>query len=155
MGRYLAGVAAALLLTAAALFWWQSRSQAAGEERPPVMPVSATAAIEVPPDGDADAMGDAPPMPPGASPQSREQRRFARYDRNRDGIITRTEMLSTRTKAFKALDTDGNNLLSFEEWAVATGDRFAAADANRDGKVTPPEFAATAPKEKPKTKCRC
>ncbi|RVT43118.1 EF-hand domain-containing protein [Sphingobium algorifonticola] len=155
MGRYLAGVVAAMLLTAAGLFWWQSRSQAAAEERPPASPVSATAAIEIPPDGEADAMGDAPPMPPGATPQSREQRRFARYDRNRDGIITRIEMLSTRTNAFRALDTDGNNLLSFEEWAVATGDRFAAADANRDGKVTPPEFAATAPKEKPKAKCRC
>ncbi len=64
-------------------------------------------------------------------------------------------MLSSRTKAFKALDSDGNNLLSFEEWAAATGDRFAAADANKDGKVTPPEFAATAPKPKPKPACRC
>lgn len=154
MGRYLAGVAAALLLTAAALFWWQSRSQAAAEAQPKPAPV-AMIVDDTPPEGDENAFGAAPPMPASASPVSREQRRFARYDRNRDGIITRVEMLSSRTKAFKALDTDHDNLLSFEEWAIATGERYAAADANKDGKVTPPEFAATAPKVKPKAACRC
>lgn len=154
MGRYLAGIAAGLLLTAAVLFWWQSKTQAAAEAAPRPMPVAAVVDDTLP-EGDENAFGAAPPMPASASPASREQRRFARYDRNRDGIITRPEMLSSRTKAFKALDTDGNNLLSFEEWAAATGDRFAAADANKDGKVTPPEFAATAPKPKPKPACRC
>lgn len=154
MGRYLAGIAAGLLLTASALFWWQSRSQAAAEGQPKPMPVAAVVDDSLP-EGDENAFGAAPPMPASASPASREQRRFARYDRNRDGIITRQEMLSTRTKAFKALDKDGDNLLSFEEWAVATGERYAAADTNKDGKVTPPEFAATAPKVKPKAACRC
>ena len=84
-----------------------------------------------------------------------EQRRFARYDRNRDGIITRDEMLSTRSKAFKTLDKDGNNLLSFEEWAAATADRFVEADGDRDGRVTPAEFAKTAPPPRPAAKCRC
>jgi hypothetical protein len=33
-------------------------------------------------------------------------------------------MLSTRTDAFRDLDKDGNNLLTFEEWAVTTVERF-------------------------------
>ena len=64
-------------------------------------------------------------------------------------------MLGSRVKAFKALDKDKDNLLSFEEWAVATSDRFADADANADGKLTPAEFATTAPKRTAKPKCRC
>jgi Ca2+-binding EF-hand superfamily protein len=107
------------------------------------------------PEGDPEAVGETPPMPASATPESREQRRFARYDRDRDGIITRNEMMASRVKAFKVLDKDGNNLLSFEEWAVATGDRFAAADLDKNGRVTAAEFAATAPKPKPAAKCRC
>ena len=111
--------------------------------------------IEPLPKGAPNAKGKPPPMPAEASPQTREQKRFARYDRDRDGVITRLEMMGSRTKVFKALDKDGDNLLSFEEWAVATSDRFAGADANKDGKLTPAEFATTAPKRTPKPKCTC
>ena len=55
-------------------------------------------------------------------------------------------MLSSRTDAFKKLDKDGNNLLTFEEWAVATANRFDGADANGDRELTPSEFATTRPK---------
>lgn len=154
MGRLLAGGMAALLLVAAGLFWWQGRAS----NEPVPLAVTAPAPppeIEALPEGDPDAVGEAPPMPGEASPQSREQKRFARYDRNRDGVITRVEMLGSRTKAFKALDTDKDNLLSFEEWAVATVDRFGAADGDKDGKLTPAEFAATAPKRAAKPKCKC
>lgn len=153
MIRFVAGTLSALLLVAAGLFWWQG--QAANE--PPV--AARTAYVPPPPEalpeGDPDAVGEAPPMPASATLQSREQRRFARYDRNRDGAITRVEMMSSRTKAFKQLDRDGDNLLSFEEWAIATSDRFAVADGNRDGKLTPAEFATTAPKPKAKPACKC
>ena len=64
-------------------------------------------------------------------------------------------MMSTRTADFRRLDTDGNNLLTFEEWAVATGNRFKAADANGDLWLTREEFATTRPREQPKPKCRC
>jgi len=64
-------------------------------------------------------------------------------------------MLSTRVDEFRKLDKDGNNLLTFEEWAVATSDRFAGADANHDGWLSPAEFATTAPTRKPKPKCGC
>ena len=95
------------------------------------------------------------PAPPEASELSREQQRFFRYDRNRDWRISRSEMLSTRTDAFRKLDVDGNNLLTFEEWAVATVQRFESADSNRDNELTPTEFAATRPKPVRKPACRC
>lgn len=153
MGRFVAGGIAALLAVAGGLFWWQG---IAGPERStlPPPPPATMAAIEVPGEGDEATQGDAPPMPAEADPRSKEERRFDRYDRDRDGIIGRNEMMSSRTKAFKVLDKDGNNLLSFEEWAVATADRFAQADADMDGKVTRPEFAATAPK-KVAVRCKC
>jgi hypothetical protein len=46
-------------------------------------------------------------------------------------------------------------LLSVEEWAVATSDRFAGAVAYRDGILDLAEFGTTAPKPKPKQRCRC
>ena len=154
MGRTLAAGMGVLLAMAGGLFWWQGRA-----ENPPIpQPLTAPAPpppIEPLPQGDPDAVGAAPPMPAEASPQTREQRRFARYDRNRDGVITRVEMMGSRTKAFKALDKDGDNLLSFEEWAVAMADRFGAADGDKDGKLTPAEFAATAPRRAAKAKCKC
>ena len=64
-------------------------------------------------------------------------------------------MMSTRTAAFRKLDKDGNNLLSFEEWAAATSDRFAGADADKSGDLTRVEFATTAPKRAAKPKCSC
>ena len=154
MGKILTGAVASLLLVAGGLFWWQGR--ATGEALPeavkaPVLPP----AVEELPVGDPGKVGGAPPTPGEASPQTREQKRFARYDRNRDGVITRVEMMGSRVKAFKALDKDNDNLLSFEEWAVATSDRFAKADMNGDGKLTPQEFASTAPKRKSAPQCKC
>ena len=64
-------------------------------------------------------------------------------------------MLSSRTEAFRKLDKDGNNLLTFEEWAVATVDRFEGADRNKDAVLSPAEFAATKPKPAAKPACRC
>ena len=153
MGRFVAGAVCALLLATGGLFWWQGQAR----DQQPAAPPSAPPAIpaDTLPTGDPDAVGAAPPMPPEALAEDREAKRFGRYDANRDSIITRTEMLSTRTDEFRKLDTDRNNLLSFEEWAVRTSDRFAGADANRDGRLTRPEFATTAPKPAPRPKCSC
>jgi hypothetical protein len=98
------------------------------------------------------------PAPPEASELTREQKRFFRYDRNRDWRITRTEMMSSRSSGFRRLDIDGNNLLTFEEWAVTTASRFEEMDADDDDELTPAEFATSAPKRKPKPKepeCAC
>ncbi len=153
MSRLLAGAVGALMLVSGGFFWWQGRDPAA--RAPLVAQPAPPAPIEVPPEGDPEAEGVAPPMPPGADPRTREQKRFDRYDRNRDGIVTRVEMLSTRTNAFKKLDRDGNNLLSFEEWAARTADRFDGADADKDKRLTRAEFATTAPKPAAKKKVEC
>ena len=135
MNRILVGALGALLLVASGLFWWQGR-----------------AAVS-PPDSDAgDAVG---PGLPEASEQSREQKRFDRLDKNRDGKITRTEMLSPRVKDFRKLDVDGNNLLTFDEWSVTTDNRFKAADKNGDGALSREEFATTKPKKPKKPACKC
>ena len=69
--------------------------------------------------------------------------------------VARNEALAPRVAAFRKLDTDHNNLLSFEEWAVATSNKFKSADANGDGQLTRPEFATTKPKLAKKPACRC
>lgn len=154
MRRFLAGGIGALLLAAAGLWLWQT--QAYQENAIPAAPPPTQLPDKLPEAGvDAPAFGPAPPTPPEAPKASREEVRFNRYDRNRDELISRIEMMGSRTKAFKELDTDGNNLLTFEEWAAATGERFAGADANKDKLLTRKEFAATRPKVTAKPGCRC
>jgi hypothetical protein len=155
MNRFVAGGVTCLLLMALGLFWWQGRAERERAAAPKPQQLVSSADLSLP-EGDENAMGIAPPpMPPEARAEDREARRFNRYDRNRDNIITRVEMMSSRTKDFKKLDKDGNNLLSFEEWAAATSDRFAGADADKDGKLTRAEFATTAPKRSAKPACKC
>ena len=65
-------------------------------------------------------------------------------------------MLATRSDAFRKLDKDGNNLLDFEEWAVATAQRFDQADVNHNRELDLVEFARTAPEPaKRKPACGC
>lgn len=154
MQRFLAGGVGALLLVAGGLWLWQG--QAAQQNVIPAMPPPAAISDKLPEAGiNAPAFGAEPPTPPEAPKASREEQRFNRYDRNRDELISRLEMMGSRTKAFKSLDSDGNNLLSFEEWAAATGERFAGADANKDKLLTRKEFAATRPRQAAKPGCRC
>jgi hypothetical protein len=154
MRRFLAGGIGALSLAAGGLWLWQT--QAYQENEIPAMPPPAALPDKLPEAGPgAPAFGEAPPTPPEAPKASREEVRFNRYDRNRDELISRLEMMGSRTKAFKSLDKDGNNLLTFEEWAAATGERFAGADANKDRLLTRKEFATTKPKQAAKPGCRC
>jgi len=152
MNRTLLGALAALLLVAAGVFWWQGRADSGAGTPPPEAAPEATEPAPLPSADVADMEG---PVPPEASAMSREERRFARLDRNIDGRITRNEMMATRTRDFRKLDTDGNNLLTFEEWAVVTANRFKAADRNGDLALTREEFATTRPKEPAKPKCKC
>lgn len=152
MARLFATLIAGLSLVAAGLFWWHGRSVgdgAAVTARPAPRALLASSL----PIADDNAMGEAPP--PEATPRTREQRRFDRYDSDRDNMLTRNELLAPRVKDFKKLDTDGNNLLSFDEWAVRTEQKFDGADADHDGKLTRAEFATTAPPPKPPAKCKC
>ena len=152
LNRLVLGTVLGLVLAGVGIVWWQGRAQVE-EAAPPPPEVAETPAEDELPLADVGDMTG--PRPPEATELTREQRRFFRYDRNRDLKITRNEMLSTRTKAFRKLDTDGNNLLTFEEWAVATVDKFEGADADGDNELTPGEFATTAPKRRKKPRCAC
>ncbi len=153
LDRLVLGTVLGLALAGVGIFWWQGRAQVEEAAPPPLPEPTETAAEDELPQADpADLTGPAPPQ---ATELTREQRRFFRYDRNRDLKITRNEMLSTRTKAFRKLDRDGNNLLTFEEWAVTTVDKFEGADADGDRTLTQAEFATTAPKRKKKPRCAC
>jgi len=152
MNRTVLGAFATLLLLAAGLFWWQGRAAV----DPGKIPAAALAAVG----GDltlpvADGKGLKGPALPEANEQTREQRRFDRLDRNRDGKIVRVEALAPRAAAFRKLDVDGNNLLTFDEWAVKTSNKFKGADANGDGQLDRGEFATTKPKPKVQPACKC
>ena len=148
MGRFLAGIAACLLLVTGGILIWQSK--AAGPSLPGA-PAPRLAATQVP------GMRLAPiPDAPSADPATKEQKRFGRADKNRDGRVTLAELIEPRRKPFEKLDLDHDGKLSFEEWAVKTIGKFNDADADRSKVLTATEFATTAPKPKvAKPGCSC
>ena len=154
MNRVIFGMFIGLVVSSIGIYWWQSRAEVEIYAPPLPEPEEEGATDdELPPSNAGEMTG---PEPPEASELTREQRRFFRYDRNRDWRITRNEMLSTRSDGFRALDVDGNNLLTFEEWAVTTAERFDGADLDGDGMLTVKEFATTAPKRSAtRSTCRC
>jgi len=148
MWRYFAGAAAALLLVGAGIFLFRG-SAAPDSSMLPSPPATARAAAGQ----GGEALPDAAPR---ASARTREQKRFDRYDKDRDEVIGREEYLASRRKAFARLDADGDGRLSFEEWAVRTTTKFAAADRDKSGTLTRVEFATTAPKPRPtRAACAC
>lgn len=161
MSRIVLGAVAALLFVSAGMFWWQGRAAVERGAPPPDLSGAGTTEplpIELPSAG-AHARGAALPGN-GKAAVSREERRFARYDRNRDGSIARVEMLSTRVKSFQKLDTNHDNLLSFEEWAVKTSSRFRQIDRNADGIVSRAELddfyrAKEATAKAKRARCSC
>lgn len=146
MARFLAGAAACLLFVTGAFLLWQGRAQDA-----PMLPEAPPAASGAP----SMVVAGAVPQAPEATPKSREQKRFSRADKDKDGRIAREELLAPRRKAYAKLDTNGNGTLSFEEWAVKTLDKFGGADKDRSGSLTPAEYASTAPPPPKKKRCSC
>src|SRR3954470_5576476 len=147
--RFSAGAASALLLAAAGFFIWTGRAQ---------QEVAALPNAPAAESGGAGADSGSPATPPSADDRTREQRRFDRSDRDRDGRITLVELTYPRQRAFARLDTNHDGRLSFEEWATRTLTKFSTADANRDGALDRPEFATTAPRRRPAThqaRCNC
>jgi uncharacterized protein YxeA len=141
VARYLAGLVSVLLLIIGAVLFWQAQPDQAQ-------------AVPMPPLPQAGGKLAPLPEPPEATPKSREQKRFARADKDDDGRITAAELYEPRRKAFAKLDTNGNGALSFEEWAAKTIGKFEAADKDRSGWLTAAEYASTAPPP-PKRKARC
>lgn len=155
MNRIVLGACAALLLLASGLFWWQGRAETEQGAPPPELAEDAdpqAVEMELPSEDGAGMVG---PALPEVDEESREERRFNRFDRNRDNLISRNELLAPRVAAFRKLDRDGNNLLSFEEWAVMTANRFKGADGNGDRQLTRQEFESTRQKQSAQPKCRC
>ncbi len=155
MNRLVLGAVSALLLVAAGLFWWQGRAEterSAPALAPPELASGTPPEDDIP---DEDGSGLRGAALPSVDPVTREQKRFDRLDRDRDGRITRNEMLAMRVAAFRKLDADHNNLLSFEEWSTVTENRFKGADHNGDGALTREEFATTKPKQPKHPGCKC
>ena len=146
MLRFFAGAAACFLLMTGAFLIWQS--EAAEPSRFPAAPA--------PRAYDASMLSAQNPLrAPEASPKSREERRFSRADKDKDGKIEPEELLGPRRKAFAKLDKNANGALSFDEWAHTTIDKFAGADKDRNRILTPAEYATTAPPPPKHKTCSC
>jgi len=141
MWRYLAGGVAALLLAGAGVMLFTGRAKPSAELLAAAPPPTAQATTSPSSDGVPDAA-------PEASDRTREQKRFDRYDKDRDGNVTREEYLAARRKAFAKLDTNHDGMLSFDEWAIKSETKFQTADADKSGTLTRAEFATTAVKRK-------
>ncbi len=146
MARFLAGAAACFLLLTGAFLLWQGQAQEA-----PLLPDAPAARAG----GPAMIVPGAIPQAPEATAKSREEKRFSRADKDKNGSIAKEELLGPRRKAYAKLDTNGNGSVSFEEWAVKTLDKFAGADKDRTGTLTPAEYATTAPPPPKRKKCAC
>jgi hypothetical protein len=146
LARFLAGAAACFLLLTGVFLFWQSRAAQA-----PLLPEAPPARVATP----ALVAQNPPPEPPEATPKSREEKRFSRADKDKNGRIEREELLAPRRKAFAKLDKNGDGKLAFEEWAVKTVDKFAGADKDRTGWLSAVEYASTAPPPPKKKRCSC
>ena len=149
MLRFAAGAASAMLLIFAGFFIWKGQAEA--ENPIPPAPKAVFAAADPPAARSAKGL----PPPPEATEKSKDEKRFARADKDEDGRITLAELYEPRRKAFAKLDGNGDGRLSFEEWATSTATKFKKADADRSSWLSPREYASTKPKTKPKPKCRC
>ncbi len=145
MWRYLAGGAAALAMVGAGALVLGSHSTPSPLLPNQAMPTQSADLLVVP----------LPHAAPEATPATREQKRFNRYDKDRDGKVTRDEYLMQRRKAFAKLDVDHNGQLSFDEWATKAATKFVTADADKSGAMTAIEFATTAVKRKAPTRAKC
>lgn len=91
---------------------------------------------------------------PEASPKSREEKRFARYDKDKDGKVEAAEYLQARRKNFEKLDIDHDGALSFNEYAAKGIEKFVTA-GGRKGWLSPAEFVKTAPPPAKHKSCSC
>ena len=147
MWRYLVGGAAIVALIGAAIVFFSGKAPSAA-----VLAAQPRGTMQAALSAGATPLPDAAPE---ASERTREQKRFDRVDKDRDGQVTREEYLAARRKAYAKLDADGDGRLSFDEWAIKATTKFAGADADKSGAMTAPEFATTAVKRKPSSRAAC
>ena len=154
MTRILAGGVVTLLMTTGAFLFWQGH--AASSNSLPSAP--AAIASDATPRGTAkfSMLSRKLPALPEATMRTREEKRFGRADKNKDGKITEEELLAPRRKAFAKLDLDHNGQLAFSEWAAKTINKFEGADDDHSGSLTATEYAETAPKPRAHpARCSC
>lgn len=142
MWRYLGGAASMLVLMGIGFFL--VREMAASEVPLPSPPVEAT-----------QTEGESRLKAPVADEASKEEKRFNRTDRDKNGAIAKAEFLHTRQRAFARLDTNGDGSISFDEYAAKTSEKFVKADGDKSGALDRKEFATTRVirKIKPQAKC--
>ena len=145
MLRFLAGAASAFLLLTGAFLIWQSRAS----ERPGLPPAPPARSYS------ASMVAQQPLEAPEATPQSRAEKRFSRYDKNKDGKVQADEYLAARRKNFDKLDLDHSGALSFQEYAAKGIEKFNGADHGRKGWLTEAELATTAPPPPKHKTCSC
>lgn len=138
MWRYVVGAGGALALAGAGVMIFSGHAST-----PAVLPAAPLAAAA---NDDEQALPDTVPA---ATARTREEKRFGRYDKDKDGAVTRDEYLAARHKAYAKLDRDGNGQLSFDEWATKAETKFATADHDKSGAMNAAEFATTAVKRNP------
>jgi EF hand len=149
MWRFLAGMGSTLVLVMAGFFIWQSQA----DNRTPLIPDAPAATADA---GRTTQLAFADVAdPPRADPKTKEEKRFNRFDKDKNGGVSREEYLTSRRKAYAKLDINGDGTLSFDEYAVKTVAKFGKADGDRSGVLTRSEFATTRVirKEKPKPNC--
>ena len=156
MRTWFAAGGAALLAIAAVVLWRT-------EHAPAPAPVQAFADVSAPTPLAAAPLAPAAtryhrtraiaPDAYGPDLKTTEEKRLARYDKDRDGLVSKDEYLANRRKSFEKLDLNHDGKLSFEEYAAKAEAKFDAADERHTGKLTPEEFAATAAKRHPRARC--
>jgi hypothetical protein len=146
--RFFAGVAVCFLLMTGAFLLWQSHAEHAAVAPDGSTPRSSSGFSLF---GSDDSL-----QAPDASEKTREQKRFSRYDKNKDGKVQIDEYLAARRKNFDKLDLDHNGQLAFQEYAAKAIEKFNGA-GGRKGFLTEAEFATTAPPRAKhrKTGCSC
>ena len=149
MWRYLAGGAAALLMVAVGVLIFNARARS--DTGVAVQPLAAAP----PPQAAGPADEPLPDSVPEATERTREQKRFDRYDKDRDGTVTREEYLAQRRKTYAKLDLNHDGVLQFDEWSAKIQGKFAHADRDHSNGMNPAEFASTAVKRKPPRRANC
>lgn len=152
MLKFAAGAGAAMLLILSGFFIWKSIVQGDSSISAPDYLASEIVAQD-----EEGGDGEGPAPPPAADTRNKEQRRFDRADKDKNGVIVLEELYQPRRRAFARLDKNNDGRLSFEEWAVRTSTRFAEADRNRDRQLNRAEYATTAPRRRTpaRTKANC
>jgi hypothetical protein len=154
MWRYLVGGASALVMVGAGFFLVRIMAAPDAPIEPAVTQAEQPAAVEealAAPMTFAERVAPAPK----ASEKTKEEKRFNRFDKDKNGGVSRDEYLQSRRKAYAKLDVNGDGKLSFDEYATKTIVKFTKADGDRTGALSRTEFSTTrvVRKSKPKPYC--